>query len=158
MVLRGSCSRGRPVRARPPMKRSPHLRSLSVEHQSALSIATRVERAAHSAATSDLHVWEIEIERYWRTELLAHFTVEERIWLPALASAGLGPYTQRALSEHRELATLATDRSMPLRERLARFASLLQAHVRFEERELFEAAQRALTDHELEALARATAS
>lgn len=138
------------------MKRSPHLRTLSVEHQSALSLATRVERAAHSAATSDLPAWEIEIERYWRTELMAHFSVEERIWLPPLASAGLESYTQRTLSEHRALAALATDRSIPLRERLARFASLLQAHVRFEERELFEAAQRALTDSELEALARAT--
>jgi hypothetical protein len=140
------------------MKRSPHLRSLSVEHQSALSLASRIERAAHSAATSDLRIWESEIERYWRSELLHHFTVEERIWLPALASAGLGSYTQRTLSEHRELAALATDRSTPLRERLARFGSLLQAHVRFEERELFEAAQRALTDNELEALARAHAS
>jgi hemerythrin-like domain-containing protein len=138
------------------MKRSPHLRSLSVEHQSALSLAARIERAARSSATSDLRAWETEIERYSRSELLPHFTVEERIWLPALASAGLVSYTQRTFGEHRELAALATDRSMPLRERLTRFASLLQAHVRFEERELFEAAQRALTDSELEALARAT--
>jgi hypothetical protein len=140
------------------MKRSPHLRRLSVEHQSALSLAARLERAAHSAATSDLGIWESEIERYWHSELLPHFIVEERIWLPALAGAGLGSYTQRTLSEHRALAALATDRSMPLRERLARFASLLQAHVRFEERELFEAAQRALTDSALEALASATSS
>ena len=140
------------------MKRSLHLRSLSVEHQSALSLAIRVERAAHSAAACDLPVWEIAIERYWNAELLAHFSVEERIWLPALARAGLESYTQRTLSEHRTLAALATDRTMPLRERLARFASLLQAHVRFEERELFQAAQRALADDELEALARAAAN
>jgi hypothetical protein len=136
------------------MKRSLHLRQLSVEHQSALSLASRIDRAARTAATSQLSAFAATLERCWHDELAPHFAVEERIWLPALASAGLRELTERTAAEHLELSALVTDTIMPLRHRLARFAALLQAHVRFEERELFEAAQRALTDDELEALAR----
>jgi len=135
------------------MKRSPHLRRLSVEHQTALSYASRLERAAHAAPLSELASWATKLAQYWQAELEPHFATEENIWLPALAGAGLRELTERTIDEHRALAALALRSGMPLRERLARFATLLQSHVRFEERELFEAAQRALTESELEALA-----
>lgn len=137
------------------MKRSPHLRRLSVEHQSALSFANRLDRAARVAPESELRTWATELEYRWRNELAPHFAIEERVWLPALSAAGLADLAQRTAAEHAALAALMVDSALSMREKFVRFASLLQAHVRFEERELFEAAQRTLPESELAALAHA---
>lgn len=102
--------------------------------------------------------WATHIEHYWHAELRRHFAVEERIWLPALAQAGLRELTERTTIEHDMIAAPATDRGLPVRWRVACFAQLLHGHVLLEERELFEAAQRTLTENELATLARAMES
>jgi hemerythrin-like domain-containing protein len=50
----------------------------------------------------------------------------------------------RTLIEHRALQRLVRELEIPDGEILLRFADLLTAHVRFEERELFENAERLL--------------
>jgi len=122
-----------------------------------LSFASRLEQASRSAPEPELRTWAAELEQRWHAELLPHFAVEERLWLPALTTAGLGDLTWQTAIEHRTLAALMANRELPLREKLLRFGALLHAHVRFEERELFQAAQRALAESELAALADAMA-
>lgn len=120
-----------------------------------MSFANRLQRASQCAPESELQPWATELEHRWHIELLPHFALEERVWLPALTIAGLGDLTWQTITEHGTLAALMANRELPLREKLLRFAASLHAHVRFEERELFQAAQRALPERELEALARA---
>ena len=79
--------------------------------------------------------------RLFASELDPHFRVEEQGILVALARVGENELVQRTLSEHAELRRLAILLSRPDAVTLLRFADLLAAHVRFEERELFEAAQ-----------------
>ena len=81
------------------------------------------------------------VVRLFATELDPHFRVEEQGILVALARAGENELVERTLSEHAELRRLNMLLSHPDAATLLRFADLLTAHVRFEERELFEAAQ-----------------
>ena len=75
------------------------------------------------------------------SELEPHFQTEESELLPALTAAGASPLVERTLAEHAELRDLNRRLAEPDCEILARFATLLHDHVRFEERELFETAQ-----------------
>jgi hemerythrin-like domain-containing protein len=103
-------------------------------------IARRARRAASRDAGGRGAAWD-EVKERFRTELEPHFRREEQGLLPALRRAGEAALEQRTLREHRSLRELiAADRP----ENLAPFAALLTAHIRFEESELFDTAQRVL--------------
>ena len=75
--------------------------------------------------------------------------IELADWAVTSAELGLNDGTpfeivKRTLDEHAELRELNRRLAEPDGETLARFATLLSDHVRFEERELFETAQRLL--------------
>jgi iron-sulfur cluster repair protein YtfE (RIC family) len=123
------------------MKRSDALVGLSREHHTALSLARRGRLAATSGDTGSVaEMAALALERF-RTELGPHFAEEERWLLPALAEAGEAALVERTLAEHAELARLAENLAVPSAEGLLAFAEALGAHVRFEERELFPAAE-----------------
>jgi hemerythrin-like domain-containing protein len=79
-------------------------------------------------------------------ELEPHFMIEESSLLPAMAQAGEEALVARTLREHAELRALLGRVLDPDADAttLLSFADLLSAHVRFEERELFEVAQQRL--------------
>jgi hemerythrin-like domain-containing protein len=122
------------------MRRHPALRSLSSDHHVGLVIARRARKTANEGARAQEAAWEVVKSRFF-TEVEGHFRHEEQGLLPMLRTAGEVTLVQRTLSEHRTLRTLIAD-DRP--ENLSVFAELLAAHVRFEESELFETAQRLL--------------
>jgi hypothetical protein len=72
-----------------------------------------------------------------------HFAEEEALVLPVLR-AGAAPLAERMSREHREIEALAQaveDADAPA-DALPAFADVLAAHIRFEEREAFPAAER----------------
>ncbi len=77
----------------------------------------------------------------FHAELEPHFRLEEDRLLPALRRAGETPLVARTLSEHADLRRLIADNQTG---NLAQFADLLTAHIRFEEKELFQRAQQLL--------------
>lgn len=113
------------------MKRHPALQDLSREHHTALSLANRIRQQPQADHQAD-------IERR-REELLRHFDQEEQQFLPYWPQL---PATmrQRFAAEHSELRRLLaqTPADAP------KLAERLTAHVRFEERELFNAIQKLL--------------
>ena len=123
------------------MKRHPQLQDLSREHYSALKLARAARQAAESGEMDAMTTLAQRVVRLFATELDPHFRVEEQGILVALARAGENELVERTLSEHAELRRLTMLLSDPDAVTLLRFADLLAAHVRFEERELFEAAQ-----------------
>ena len=135
-----------------PMKRDVRLRQLSVDHHHALVLA---RRSAAAAASTDLHVqrtaWD-EVVRRFHADLAPHFEIEETYLLPALELVGAQDIAQRTRDEHAELIELVTTSVKDLQTRLQRFGTLLQEHVRFEERELFELAQTKLSGSDLQTL------
>ena len=125
------------------MKRSTYLTPLSWEHHAALVNANRVKRGLEMGA--DTQIIRNFINYVWETDLQSHFDREESV----LAAADDWQKVDETLrdhmmSDHREFEILAglikeeTDTS-ELRNAMSRFATLLEAHVRFEERELFPA-------------------
>lgn len=135
------------------MRRAPGLVALSREHHAALVLAKRAQRNSgtepRSAAT-----FAAELAVIFAGELEPHFRVEEEALLPALARAGEVAAVQRTLDEHAELRGLAAQCAAGEAAGLARFGTALEAHVRFEERELFPLAEAVLTPRELARCAR----
>jgi quercetin dioxygenase-like cupin family protein len=94
------------------------------------------------------------VREAFRQHLDPHFAAEEELLLPALGAAGAGPLADRTLREHAGMrALLRRAEETGAREPLAAFAAALEAHIRFEERDLFEAAERLLPAEVLERLA-----
>ena len=130
------------------MKRHPALRQLSSDHHTGLVLARKARQAARGTVHDQRYAWTTLVARF-RTELEPHFRVEEAGLLMALSRAGETALVERTLTEHEEMRSLvAQDRP----ENLARFAELLTAHIRFEERELFARAQELLGPEQLSEL------
>lgn len=129
------------------MKRSPALRKLSNEHHHGLVLAKRAKKAAGTEGAQ--RAWQ-EIRARFATELEPHFLAEETGLLPALERAGATDLVQRTLAEHVTLRRLIGENSA---QSMTGFAELLEQHIRFEERELFEAAQQKLSPEEIGKLA-----
>jgi hypothetical protein len=126
------------------MKRHPQLQDLSREHHGALKLARAARQAAESHDASQIATLAQRVVRLFAAELEPHFCVEEQGILLQMAAAGELALVQRTLDEHVEMRCLVSALAIPDAATLLRFADLLAAHVRFEERELFEAAQAVL--------------
>lgn len=124
------------------MRRAPFLQPLSREHYIALKLAKAL---SHFPADEGARL-SAEVGRAMTEELLPHFAEEERLILEPLAARGEGDLVARTRAEHAQLETLADRVAAGDRAALREFGILLADHVRFEERELFEAAQAAGLD------------
>lgn len=130
------------------MKRSAALTRLSREHHPALVLAKRAQgmNLENEAATSRFMTQAFET---FTRELEPHFQAEEAALLPALASTGEIASVRRTLTEHAELRRLANRLQAKDATSVRRFGEALEAHVRFEERELFALAESVLTPEAL---------
>lgn len=125
------------------MPRIGALLSLSREHHSSLVMARTARRAANEnendvmARSVAMTAAMASIEAHWHTLMAAHFEREER--LIRIAQDALDPQAvTRVLAEHAELRILAAGPcALEPAARLRRFADLISAHVRYEERTLF---------------------
>ena len=126
------------------MKRCPELQKLSREHHTALRLALQWRRAAESGIEESIVAASLHARDVFVSELLPHFREEEIYLLPRLEAAGATAVVARTLIEHRAMQRLVRELEIPDGEVLLRLADLLTAHVRFEERELFEDAERLL--------------
>ncbi|WP_462323185.1 hemerythrin domain-containing protein [Halochromatium sp.] len=122
------------------MQRDPNLVRLSHDHQSALVLAKRARELATVEDPKRRARW-AEIQTRFADELEPHFQLEERGLLPALRGVGQNALVERTLSEHAELRALILTETP---DAPARFGDALNAHIRFEERTLFETAQQVL--------------
>lgn len=125
----------------PTMKRHPDLQQLSREHYGALKLARDARRAAASGEPGAVSALAQRVVEVFAAELDPHFCVEEQGILVLLAQSCRHELAQRTRADHAELRRLARLLANPDADTLSRFAELLATHVRFEEREVFEAAQ-----------------
>lgn len=134
------------------MKRDPALQPLSRDHHQALFVAQRLRRAEGREAAA------AEFLAFWREHGRRHFQVEEEVLFPAWAERETGYDEQmvlRALGDHHavRLAARRAAASRATLEELRELGTRLNAHVRFEEREMFPEIEAALDRDELGALA-----
>jgi iron-sulfur cluster repair protein YtfE (RIC family) len=132
------------------MLRDKNLIPLSHQHQHALALCVRIDRAVMNAAV--VKNFAGEIEEMWARELRFHFEAEETVLFPETARVdGLRELTEELIAEHRAIEGMANGAREKLLdgERLQEFALVLSGHVRKEERQLFEGLQQKLTAEKL---------
>ena len=136
------------------MLRDQSLVPLSRQHQHALALCVRIDRALQSGKV-DLEAWQREVQQHFESEISVHFTAEEKELFPAsLKFSQLQPLVTELLEEHtllRDYFARAAARRLD-RESLGLFAAKLSQHIRKEERQLFEGMQRVMTSQQLATL------
>jgi len=136
------------------MLRDKSLIPLSRQHQHALALCVRIDRA-QPIPDSDLIAWQAEIEQQFAQEITIHFAAEENVLFPAARRfQGLAVLVEELIADHdslRKSFLQAESRRMSSRG-LAAFAQTLSAHIRKEERQLFERLQELMNPQDLAAL------
>jgi hemerythrin-like domain-containing protein len=136
------------------MLRDKNLIPLSHQHQRALALCVRIDRA-QPIPDKDLRSWHDEIEQHFEHEIKVHFVAEEAEVFPvARKFLELEPLVEELLADHaslREWFSQARARLLSA-EALPVFANALAAHIRKEERQLFERLQRLMSPEELTTL------
>jgi hemerythrin-like domain-containing protein len=136
------------------MLRDKNLIPLSRQHQHALALCVRIQRAVE-AGEVDLGAWQTEVRQLFEQEIRIHFEAEERVLFPSIAQdPELSRLTEELLAEHgvlRDYFRRAAESRLD-RAELETLSSKLSAHIRKEERQLFERMQQLLTEQQLEAL------
>jgi hemerythrin-like domain-containing protein len=132
------------------MLRDKNLVPLSRQHQHALALCVRLDRALQ-AGNVDGDAWSEEIRQIFAQEVAIHFAAEEKVVFPvATVFPNLHPLVEQLLAEHvslRELFTRATTATLNVSS-LRSFVNQLSAHIRKEERQLFEGMQQVMTAEE----------
>lgn len=123
------------------MKRHEWLQDLSREHHLALRLSLAAKRAVAANDPAQIRAAATLCADAFGSDLEPHFVREENDLLPLLARAGASALVVRTQDEHDEMRRLAARLNEAGPATLERFGELLGTHVRFEERELFEAAQ-----------------
>ncbi len=130
-----------------PLKRHPGLMELSRDHHHGLLLCWKIEEGLKRGTEPEL------IKRYVdffvENHLQPHFREEEEFIFPLLSQDH--PLIKKALAQHELLRQLFA-KNTDLVENLGIIAGALDAHIRFEERELFEEIQRNTPEEQLTAL------
>jgi len=134
-------------------KRDPALVELSRDHHQALVQALRLKRAGSGDRTKVTD----DFLEFWNGHGRRHFAIEEELLLPAMARYcdATDEAIVRVLTDHVEIRRRTRDleRGEDVEpSRLNELGELLDAHVRFEERVLFERIQELLPSDELASL------
>jgi hemerythrin-like domain-containing protein len=132
------------------MLRDKNLVPLSRQHQHALALCVRLDRALQ-AGEVDGEAWSEEIRQIFALEVATHFAAEEQVVFPAAAEfPNLHPLVDELLAEHvnlRNLFTRAITATLDVNS-LRSFVDQLSSHIRKEERQLFEGLQQVMTPAE----------
>lgn len=136
------------------MLRDPSLVPLSHQHHNALALCVLTDRSLEADSSADnLRRLSKRILDRFEIELTNHFLLEEEVLFPPLRDAGLEVMVAELIADHDLIEQLANSLRHHATERSVReFTALLRRHVRREENELFEEAQRRLPREVLDAL------
>jgi hemerythrin-like domain-containing protein len=136
------------------MLRNKNLIPLSHQHQRALALCVRIDRAS-PIGDADLAVWQAEISQLFQSEIGVHFAAEEQVLFPAaLRFEELVPLVEDLEADHvslRERFAQAEAHNLSSDD-LSTFGARLSTHIRKEERQLFERLQELMNPEELSRL------
>ncbi|MCC6907145.1 MAG: hemerythrin domain-containing protein [Phycisphaerales bacterium] len=142
----------------PPLTREQVLAPFSRDHYTGLVQSSRLRKAPPDGAEACAKLATDFIDA-WDREIADHFDDEERLLLELMND----PDRQRLLNEHGQVRDLAAriraerDRGRSESVTLRAMGDLLESHIRWEERDLFNRLQQALTDEQRRALEAQTA-
>ena len=133
------------------MLRDQSLIPLSRQHQHALALCVRIDRAS-PIGESNVAGWLTEITQLFQTEIGIHFAAEEQVLFPVARRFNeLHSLIEELLADHvdlREVLAKAEAHELSAAD-LSGAAHRLSAHIRKEERHLFERLQELMNPEEL---------
>ncbi len=130
-----------------PIRRHQSLQHLSRAHHFGLLFCWKIRQGLqHGVALERIRSF---ASWFWNNHLIQHFEIEEEKLFPVLGSDH--PKVAIALQAHRQIAAFFQDGLATL-EALAELEKLLNSHIRFEERDLFNEIQGVANEEELEIL------
>jgi hemerythrin-like domain-containing protein len=132
------------------MKRDVGLQPLSRQHHDALMACLMIEKGVKK--NTDLKVLQDFTRQYWEKDLDKHFMLEESHLVPYLRKKQFPEYIIQSLLRDHELLRALSQRILnggATYKGFLAFSTLLEKHVRFEERLVFEKAQEMIPEQEL---------
>ena len=136
------------------LKRHPALQPFSRDHLIGLFHAQRLIKLAENSSRAALTAAMEEFGGAWHREISVHFADEDRILAPLPLS---GISLQKLEEDHDEITKLVQKLlQQPSQPLAVRVGTLLDAHIRWEEHELFPEVETTLTMDALELLAEKT--
>src|SRR5262245_61641594 len=127
-----------------PIKRCPALQPLSREHHEGLLFVWKIRQGLKNG--TDTERLADFVRWYWRNHIRPHFFQEEKILMPLLPG---NPLVIKMKDEHDQIRELVIDIDKnPARHDLQRIADLVDRHIRFEERELFQCLEESVSENE----------
>jgi hemerythrin-like domain-containing protein len=133
------------------MLRDKSLIPLSHQHQHALALCVRLDRALLAGEVNP-EAWRTEIEQIFDQEIGLHFAAEEKEVFPAASRyPELKAVVDALVGEHtvlRDLFVQSTSRTLDAAT-LRTLSDTLSGHIRKEERQLFEGMQKLMSKDEL---------
>jgi hemerythrin-like domain-containing protein len=136
------------------MLRDKSLVPLSRQHQHALALCVRINRAP-LASVREVQAWQAEVEQHFSLEIQHHFAAEEKDVFPMAGQhADLVPLVEDLLAEHVRLRGYFEQARLRALDgpALRQFAEMLSSHIRKEERQLFEEMQKKMGAADLDRL------
>lgn len=133
---------------RKPIRRHPSLVALSKDHHFGLLLCWKIRTGF--STNVDPQRMQKYVQYYFSEHLFEHFAWEERIVFTLLEEQN--PLVKKALSQHRKLRKLHDQLESKPEKReviLGLIEELLESHIRFEERELFNHIQEVCSEAEL---------
>lgn len=128
-----------------PIKRHIALQPLSRQHHFGLLFSWKLRKGFHK--NIDIERLQTYAKWFYEQEIKPHFSDEEKYLFPILEKDN--ELVERALKEHRRIKRLFNDTKDPERS-LHRLEEELDAHIRFEERILFNEIQKVATETQLQ--------
>ena len=128
-----------------PIKRNELLKPISREHHHGLLLCWKIRTGLkNNIAPERIKKY---VDWFFEKQLLPHFEIEELYIFPILGNEH--ELVKKALSEHRRLTRLYNSQTEVLKN-LNLFEEELEAHIRFEERILFNEIQAVVSEAQLE--------
>lgn len=129
-----------------PIKRSKQLTPLSKEHHDGLLFAWKIKQGLKNG--TDIKVIAQYVQWFWENHLQEHFREEEEILAPHLP--GDNELLKQMVDEHQEIESMIhINENIPDANLLLNLAQAVDDHIRFEERQFFPYAEKAIPEKEL---------
>ena len=134
------------------MKRHPSLQRFSREHHRALILWRNLDKQLNSTDAIGQRMAAVDLWDYWNVDFLMHIKSEESLLVDLLNAA----LRTRLLAEHETMQLEFRSMGLALESKceleiddVRNLASLLRAHIRWEERVVFPYLQRHATEQDL---------
>lgn len=134
-----------------PIKRNKHILQLSKDHHFTLLFSWKIRQGLKLGA--DAGRIKKYVQYFWQRDMQKHFKEGEEILFAPVKDAKV----QKAIDDHRKIKEQIDNLQVSVADtetsqQLAALADTVDAHVRYEERELFPHLEKILTEAQLEAI------